>query len=382
LRRVSEILANLLFVFALAASGCDSVTDDPRFVLHDPYAFAGTWYRGNFHMHSSHSDGAYHGVELAGLYGAQGYDVLCISDHNQWGDQDGGSLSQFQTDTIVHDWNGDGTVYAENVPGSGVEAYVQDWRHSRPKWSIDAYEIRPVDEALPVLIPGAETSYTGWHIGLLGHPAGWIEAPGLSLAFVTRTHDAGGFVFLAHPALWNGRGKHLTGRLDMRQFDALEIMNGLHLTKGEPADATPLWDELLTMGYRLWGLANDDAHTPIGSPEAAPFTAFHMVLASERSVSGFLEALHRGSSYGSTGLTFSKLGSEGDVIVVTAPGAAHLTFIGRSATILLQVDGESASYLVHGNEGYVRVEAVGSESGPLGPTRAWSQPFFVERQTD
>ena len=369
-------------LLGLFSSSCDPVTNQPRFVLHDPYGVEGSWYRGNFHMHSNHSDGAYHGVEFAGLYGAQGYDVLCISDHNQWGDQDGGALSQFQSDTIVHDWNGDGYVHQEHVPGSGVEAYVQSWTEARPKWSVDAHSIRPVDEALPVLIPGAETSYEAWHIGLLGHPAGWIESPGLSLAFVARTHAAGGFVYLAHPALWNGRGKHLAGRLDLRQFDAVEIMNGLLWTKGKPFDATPLWDELLTLGYRLWGLANDDAHTPVGSPEAYPFTAFNMVLASERSVAGFLEALHRGSLYGSTGLTFSQLGSEDDAIVVAAPGAARITFIGRSATVLLQVEGDSASYPVHGNEGYVRVEAVSSEPGPLGPTKAWSQPFRVERQPD
>jgi histidinol phosphatase-like PHP family hydrolase len=82
-------------------------------------------------MHSGHSDGALLTEKLVDTYNRHGFSVLCVSDHNCFGDQDGGILPHLQTDSIVHDWNGDGIVHPELHFGSGVEASVLD--HSRPQ---------------------------------------------------------------------------------------------------------------------------------------------------------------------------------------------------------------------------------------------------------
>ena len=370
--------AVFLGILGLAGLDCRNSIQPPQpavSAVRDPYCQEGSWTLGNFHMHSTHSDGAYSGAELVQLYRLRGYGVLCISDHNQYGDQDGGLHPAIQSDNVVHDWNGDGVTHPEHVPGSGVEAYVREWSVPPVEWLKDEWylpELLQRQEA-QVLLPGAEASLGGWHIGLIGYPATWIEPPRGSTAFIGRTRDAGGFIFLAHPGEWNGKGIGLASSLDMNAFHGLEIANGLRLTKGEAWDATPLWDELLGMGYRMWGMGNDDAHTTSDTREAQPFTAFNVVLTSEATREGYLQALHRGSFYASTGVFFSHLGIVGDEIVVEAPLADEISFIGAGGARLQVSAASSAKYSLRGDETYVRVEA--RQQGST--TCAWSQPFFV-----
>jgi hypothetical protein len=381
------------------------------FSLQDPYAVPGAfWHRANFHMHSSHSDGALRSDQLVDLYGRYGYTVICISDHNQYGDQDGGVLPQYQLDDVLHDWNDDGVLHPEHVLGSGVEAYVRDYGSPAAAWSRDGYVRPQLSWAdAPIVLSGAEMSLGGWHIGTVGMPAGALEPPGQT-GYIGRTHAAGGFVFLAHPGEWNLYPDRLANVFDLGSMDAIEIMNGLRLVQqsakstpegsgsgpdaGPPAvdpggrdvcaapfppDATPLWDALLSRGFKLWGIANDDNHTWVGAAFAYPFTAFDMVLTADPTQEGFLHALHAGSYYMSTGLFFRDLGVRGTAVTAWVPGAQRLRFVGWGGETLLETDGERAAYVVTGMEGYVRVEAEGAPvNGHPWPARVWSQPFFLE----
>jgi hypothetical protein len=246
----------------------------------------------------------------------------------------------------------------------------------------------------------------GWHFGIVGLPSGPIEPPHGGQGYIQRAHAAGGFAFLAHPGEWNREPDQLAHLVDVAALDGIEILNGLRLAqvpgKGEPdagsrrtieapardcaaalpADATPLWDGLLARGYRLWGIANDDAHTWDGAADAYPFTAFDMVLAADPTPEGFLASLHAGSFYASTGLFFREIGARGDSVVAWAPGAERLRFVGWGGRILMEAGAEHATYHVTGDEGYVRVEAEGAlVRGRTWTSRAWSQPFFLEPDT-
>ena len=131
--RVRHVLALGSLIFL----GCEMSTspEATRFVLQDPYATGGgQWLKGNFHMHTRHSDGSADAAEEVRTYRYAGYQVLCITDHNQYGDQDGGIVPGWQADATLHDWNGDGKVHADHVFGSGVEAYVRDWNQPPPEW--------------------------------------------------------------------------------------------------------------------------------------------------------------------------------------------------------------------------------------------------------
>ena len=381
MRRCPMAMPIALLVASLC--GCDSPQSVPpqRFEVANPYDRAGSWHRGNFHVHTSHSDGSYTGEELVALYQAAGYGVLCITDHNQYGDQDGGIVPALQTDSLLHDWNGDGLLQAENVFGSGVEAYVRDWSSPPPEWAVDRW-VQPTfsdHQASPALLAGVEATHHGMHIGVVGCPVGWVEGPDADLGFLQRARAVGGFAYLAHPAEWNGNPEYVRRQLPLGELAGLEIVNGLWLSRQGRADATPLWDQLLAQGQRLWGLANDDAHTFVGDAEAPPFTAYNMLRTDDPSPTGFLQALHDGAFYASTGLGFTVLELHGDSLVVEAPGAERLRFIGRNGSALLEAAAARATYVIGGLEGYVRVHAdAPPDSGRTWRRGAWSQPFFIQ----
>jgi hypothetical protein len=404
---------------AALANGCGEpgVLSPPTyacFVVENPYAYAGQWVRGNFHVHTWHSDGAYSGRETVSLYGVNGYGALCITDHNCFGDQDGGIVPALQTDATLHDWNGDGILHPERRMGSGVEAYVRDWTQLPPPWARDDWFLTSAVErsASPVLLSGLEGSIGGFHVGCIGHPPGQVAIPGASPTYIQRTRRAGGFVYLAHPGEWNATPGNLPRAFDPAPLHGLEIANGLRLTEAYPRppqsarqpaerngtrpaggaadagddacgaqlpwDATPLWDGLLARGYRMWGLANDDSHTWPGADKAYPFSAFNMVLLGEHTPDGVLQALHRGSSYASTGLYFGSLVVRDDSLLVWAPEAQRIRFIGWNGRILRETLATRDAYKFTGDEGYVRVEATGVAGRTLWPPQAWSQPFYVQ----
>jgi len=371
--------------------GCDdpSTRADPPLVVQNPYDRGGTWYKADFHLHSTHSHGLMTPGELAALYASAGYRVLAITDHNCLGDQDGGRLAAVQTDTLLHDWNGDGRTYPEYVPGSGVEAYVRDWSVEPPAYHRERW-FRPADasiEDVPLLLPGFEASYAyfGAHFGLVGFPPGAIDPPRPGFEWLARSRAAGGFAYIAHPSEGNAIATRFAAAVPVGLFDGIEIVNGLQLSGGVPADATPLWDSLLTRGYELWGLANDDAHQPPGAAEQFPFTAFDMVLCQAPTAEAVLVALHRGAFYASTGLLFEELRLDGTSLYVRVPGAEHVRFVGAGGHTLAMQAGEDAVYRIQGDEGYVRVEAMGAVV--VAPHASWqralwSQPLRVSRASD
>ena len=368
--------------------GCDGPADGGApipLVVHDPYSVRGEWYKANFHLHSTHSHGRLGAADLVNLYHRNGYDVLSITDHNMFGDQDGGVLSRFyQMDSILHDWNGDGTLHPDSIFGSGVEAYVRDWTRPPPAWRSDRW-FRPPDariEDIPLVLSGCEASYAyfGAHFGLIGYPPGAIDPPGPGFDWLDPLQRVGGFAYVAHPGSANEIPDLFMSALPISSFQGIEIVNGARLTRGEVADATPLWDALLSRGHRLWGLANDDAHKLPGEDELFPFTAFDMLLCARPTTEEVLAALHRGSFYASTGLRFEELRLVGATLWVEAPGARRIRFIGRDGRCLREQSSSRGVYVIQGDEGYVRVEALGDRiDAPRSSwlQAAWSQPFWI-----
>jgi hypothetical protein len=141
------------------------------------------------------------------------------------------------------------------------------------------------------------------------------------------------------------------------------------------AVATDLWDELLTRGKRVYGIASDDFHH-----RSRYGGAFVMVRASEKSQVAILKAIRTGNFYASTGILLKEISLRDKNIISLAaandrvPGA-EFRFVGAGGKVLAEVQGPEASYVVRGGEGYIRAEACREDGG-----RAWTQPFFIENQ--
>lgn len=171
---------------------------------------------------------------------------------------------------------------------------------------------------------------------------------------IDRLARTSALVSLNHPNSRDAYGDHalrmLTG------YHLLEVVNG-------PFTAEGLWDEALSSGHPVWGVANDDSHDLEDVERRA--VGWTMINAATASHDQIVSALRSGRSYAvlRTGAIdaadMTRLGSvevRDETMRVTLTGApSHITFIGQGGTIRKHVkDALHAEYTLTGADTYVR----------------------------
>lgn len=298
----------------MGSSTARPASSPPRqLTISDPYAAGGTWYKGNLHVASVRGLGADLPKTLGAWYAAHGYAFLGISDMNTY-------------------------TWPEEY-GSRVLPGVPTVNATYPFADVLAIG---VDHWLP-----AQT---------LQGAIDWIAADG-------------GLPVLAAP-LSPAKPQSLLTVMGLHGLFGLEVYDArLALGGSGAADATELWDRLLSAGNRVFAVAGDDA-TGVNDPAIGG--AWTSVLAPVHDRPSLLSAIRRGAFVASSGAEFTNLSVSGPTITAEAAPGSSLRFIGRGGRLLRAVSGNAGSYHVTGSEGYVRVEAIGDDGG-----RAWSQPFFI-----
>jgi hypothetical protein len=196
----------------------------------------------------------------------------------------------------------------------------------------------------------------------------WLPAQTLQGAIDWVAAD-GGLPVLAAP-LSPAKPQSLVTVMGLHGLYGLEVYDArLALGGAVEADATELWDRLLSAGNRVFAFAGDDA---TGVKDPAIGGAWISVLAPAQDKFSLLSSLRRGAFVASNGAEFTSLTVAGATITAEAVPGSTLRFIGRGGRLLRTVSTNSGSYRVAGNEGYVRVEAIRDDGA-----RAWSQPFFI-----
>jgi len=225
--------------------------------MHDPtFTAPGRFWRGNFHTHSTRSDGVVAPWDVCARYEAQGYDFIALTDH---------FLERYDypiVDTTPFRSDGFTTLL-------GAELHVNAMENGDP-----------------------------WHILAVGLPADFAPPQGVDgesgPQIAARARAAGAYVAVAHPE-WGG-----LSLADARSIDAahaVEIYNhGCHIAADRGHGFWHL-DRLLEEGRRLTLCATDDAHFY----EPDHFGGWTMVKAEENSPDALLAALKAGHSYASTG---------------------------------------------------------------------------------
>ena len=144
-----------------------------------------------------------------------------------------------------------------------------------------------------------------------------------------------------------------------------------------------LWDQVLTAGARVYGVATDDAHhyddaeevRRGGAPAFVGDLGWVMVRA-EKDARSIREALRRGDFYSSTGVELARVEVEGGRLVVEIAGgtASHeISFIGTGGRRLATIRGARASFALGDAEvGYLRAVVRDAED-----RRAWVQPVWI-----
>jgi hypothetical protein len=194
---------------------------------------------------------------------------------------------------------------------------------------------------------------------------------------VDAVRKGGGIAAINHPNFgW------AFGAAELKQIEGamlLEIASGHpYVNMQGPPSVESMWDELLTSGKRIWGIAVDDSHhlqRPWDTDMAPPGKGWIVVRAEKREAAAILDAIRRGDFYASTGVELESYTASAESIALKVReknGARYrIQFIGRGGRVLQESAGAEASYAIHGDEGYVRAKVIDS-NGRI----AWCQPVM------
>lgn len=225
----------------------------------------GVWLRCALHAHTTNSDGWLPPAMLRRYHATAGYDVLAITDHDQFTTPPDGRDEMLLIG---------GAELSLRAPASGGPLHV-----------------------LAVGVTGMPEAHKA------------MSLPEAAQAIRAK----GGLPFVAHP-VWSGlRTEELD---DFTGVAGIEIFNaGCEVEQGR-GHANAHWDVWLAKGHRLGGLATDDLHTP----GFESFLGWTMVHAREKSREAVLEALEHGRYYATAGPRILGLTADGcHLTVCTSP---------------------------------------------------------------
>jgi hypothetical protein len=300
----------------------------------------GRWYRGNTHAHSTRSDGDLPPEGVAAWYREHGYDFVCLTDHFV-APEPGLAASLSDGGFLV-------------IPGQELSALV-----NRIPVHVNAFG---VEETVP-------------------EPKG-MEVGSVLKEMTALARERTRVISVNHPNFYAAFGA--AEMLDIDEPFLLEVWNGHPqvFNFGWPgrAGVESMWDELLTAGRTVWGVACDDSHHyredvprhPHGLARAG--LGWVNVWAEELTTEPVLSALLAGDFYASTGVELGRVEArEGRYLVETTGETGRFLFTGPGGQVLEDQTGTTGSINLGGREGYVRATILG-EKGAL----AWTQPVFLD----
>lgn len=298
------------------------------------------WYRGNTHTHTLNSDGDTAPDDVVRWYRENGYNFVFITDHEYI--------------TNVGPLN-----HILGKPGVFLVVSAQE--------VTDRFDKKP------------------YHINGLGlekvvMPNGLAGAVETLQKNIDDVRAGGGVPQINHPNF----GWALTAN-DIRKLKnvrLMEIFNGHPLVNNMGGGGVPsteqIWDDLLTGGMTIYGIADDDSHTfkrPGDRTVALPGQGWVYVRAAELTREAIMSALDRGDFYASTGVELEDLFADAAGITIKIKEARQskyrVEFIGSGGKVLAESITNPATYKFKGGEGYVRAKIYES-NGKL----AWTQPVF------
>jgi hypothetical protein len=302
------------------------------------------WYKGNTHTHTINSDGDSTPDEVVRWYREHKYNFLVLSDHN--------FLTAVTGLNSV--FGADGKFLL--IPGEEIT---------------DEFQKKPI------------------HINGLNVKETVKPQHGDSLIStiqndVNAIRKVEGVPHVNHPNFhWAFGATELKAIKNLRLF---EIYNGHPTVNNQGGGGFPgleaMWDDILSAGLQLYGIAVDDAHyfkTPGDKTKSTPGQGWVMVRATSLNGAEILQALERGDFYASTGVTLKDYQADAKTIKIEiAPETESkytVQFIGQWGKVLQVVPGEQAVYTFKGDEVYVRAKVTESNG-----KAAWTQPVFLMKQ--
>jgi hypothetical protein len=222
-----------------------------------------------------------------------------------------------------------------------------------------------------LVVPGEENGQTDHILEIGVHEVTQTTGAGNYAERAAALVESGGFVAGCHPQEYPHGEDNI--RTAVNTLHAFELFNGLREQRGcdEWANVR-LWDELLTAGHPIWGIATDDFHCQYTSPGNG-WVCVQIDEEVEPEWPVIVEQLKAGAFYASTYPAFEQIGLHDNTLVVDGDHwAQELAVIGPGGVELTRVDGPHLEWDPPEGLSYYRVEA------RSGTKRAWSQPFYGE----
>ncbi len=283
----------------------------------------GQWLKGNFHTHTTRSDGSLSPQEVIAQYHKLGYDFLSFSDHDVIATQE---------------------IYNE------------------------------LDNMGMVLIPGVEISASGPHLLYIDCQK-MIEPDAcrqniLNEIKATFNKTGKGFAIVNHPD-WQHEFNHCTIEQlkEWTDYLGMEIFNGVIGRLEGSQYAVNKWDIILTQGKTVWGFANDDSHRP------GDYGLGWNVVFAEKNPDSIVNAIINGNFYCSTGVVIREIECNGTKIYLETENAKKIAAITNSGKRFAVVYGNKIDVEIPPDSKYVRFECW-AEAEKM----AWTQPITIEKE--
>lgn len=313
------------------ARSSNSADTEKKIRILNPYSTLGFFYKGQLHVHTDKSDGAYSPKKMFELYRKHGYHFVSLTDHD----------TQVSCSDIFSD---PGVAGILHIPGE--EGGMGHRTHLLEVGLLVTSPCRP-DGVFD-----------------LQKRIDWVERQG-------------GLAIAPHPL---SSLKNLTWT-EKELFESLWL-RGIEIHTPEYRD---LWDRLLRGDVIRWGFATDDAHRSASMNRGWVIVSSRLerpnridIMTSLREGRFYSVLAGRGYTGQKVDPHFSAIEVVGESIKVTFLGTKQVRFIGRHGVLKQhdygfdQLDLYSLIYPVQGHEGYVRIELENSQG-----TVAYSQPLFV-----
>jgi len=301
------------------------------------------WFKGNTHTHTLNSDGDSTPDDVVRWYREHSYQFVVLTDHNFLTKVDGLNALHGADEKFL-------VIKGEEVTSS---------------FQSKAVHVNGLDVA-------SQVEPTRNAASLVATIQGNVDA----------IRKVNGIPHINHPNfLWSMTGDDL---LKVSNNRLLEIYNGHPTVHNDGGGGVPgleqVWDQLLTAGQQVYGIAVDDAHVfkQPGNPNVAgPGRGWVAVRAARLEARAVLEAMERGDFYASTGVELADIRVTPTSLTVEVRPRGdfkyRVQFIGREGRILHESILPTATYTFTGQEGYVRAKVIDSMG-----RAAWVQPTFVK----
>lgn len=294
--------------------------------------------KGALHCHTTRSDGQCTPEEVVRLLHEHGYQFMAITDHD--------IVNHVNPCPDVPMTMLSGMEREMNLPGPG-----QDQPHT----------VHVVGVGVPgdVRTPAQDTRFERWALSSSADDA---------QAMIDQLHSFGMITHYCHPE-WSGtcyqEFKNLRGNY------AMEVWNSVCVQNFELDSNAAYWDEALSEGNSMWGVAVDDGH------EKRNYCNGFVMVSADNDAQSILDALQKGEFYASCGPEILDLYMEGNTVHVKCSPVRSIQFRTLRHPLRAVTAGEGellteAEWTIPDNCRYVRV-TVTDEKG----NRAWCNPFIL-----